>query len=179
MNFYGKYRGKVNNNDDPKKLGRLQVSVPSILENGWAMPCVPYAGPGVGLLLLPPNDANVWVEFEGGNPDKPIWVGCYWNAEEEMPVKPTTPAIKALRTDNLMLCLDDMRREITLTVLPASSEEKPVTITVNQQGIVLASDPAVLKLAMMGITLSLSEQTIQISPSSVSINNGALEVMGL
>ncbi|MCB1831203.1 MAG: baseplate assembly protein, partial [Gammaproteobacteria bacterium] len=66
--FFGKYRGSVENNVDPQMMGRIQVSVPAVLGDGtlsWAMPCVPYAGPGVGLFTLPPNGANVWVEFEG------------------------------------------------------------------------------------------------------------------
>ncbi|HBL27563.1 MAG TPA: baseplate assembly protein, partial [Acidobacteria bacterium] len=55
--FYGKYRGKVSNNIDPLQIGRLQVSVPEVLGDGrlsWALPCVPFAGPGVGFFALPP-----------------------------------------------------------------------------------------------------------------------------
>lgn len=52
--FFGKYRGKVESNDDPQQLERLQISVPLVLGDNrlsWAMPCVPYAGPSVGLFL--------------------------------------------------------------------------------------------------------------------------------
>lgn len=67
--FLGKHRGKVENNVDPLQLGRVQVSVPAVLGDGrlsWAMPCVPYAGSGVGLFAVAPVGANVWVEFEQG-----------------------------------------------------------------------------------------------------------------
>ena len=67
--FFGKYRGRVEKNVDPERLGRLQLSVPVVLQDvstGWALPCVPYAGPGVGLFAIPPVGASVWVEFEGG-----------------------------------------------------------------------------------------------------------------
>lgn len=77
--FFGKYRGKVESNEDPLGLGRVQVSVPSVLGEGtraWAMPCVPYAGAGVGVFLIPPAQANVWVEFEAGDPAFPIWAGA-------------------------------------------------------------------------------------------------------
>lgn len=53
--FFGKYRGKVENNLDPLQQGRVQVSVPAVLGEGrasWAMPCVPFAGNGVGLFLI-------------------------------------------------------------------------------------------------------------------------------
>lgn len=76
--FFGKYRGKVENNIDPMMMGRVQVSVPAVLGDGglsWAMPCAPYAGSGVGFFAIPPTGANVWVEFEGGDPDYPIWSG--------------------------------------------------------------------------------------------------------
>ena len=46
------------------------------------MPCAPFAGSGVGFFALPPVGANVWVEFEGGDPDYPIWSGCFWGAGE-------------------------------------------------------------------------------------------------
>ena len=77
---YGKYRGQVASNADPANRGRLQVSVPALLGDQlvWAMPCAPYAGNGVGLFALPPVGTGVWVEFEGGDLDYPIWSGCFW-----------------------------------------------------------------------------------------------------
>ena len=75
-------------------LGRVQVSVPAVLGDGrlsWAMPCVPYAGSQVGFFAIPPVGANVWVEFEGGDPDYPIWSGCFWGTGEV----PATPAMAA------------------------------------------------------------------------------------
>jgi uncharacterized protein involved in type VI secretion and phage assembly len=79
--FYGKYRGIVTDNEDPNRLGRIRVHVQDVLgdlESGWALPALPYAGDGVGLYLIPPVDAFVWVEFEHGDPDYPIWTGCFW-----------------------------------------------------------------------------------------------------
>jgi hypothetical protein len=79
--LYGKYRGQVEANVDPLRLGRVRVSSAAALGDGvvkWAMPCVPSAAPGVGFTMLPPVGASVWVEFEGGDPDYPIWSGCFW-----------------------------------------------------------------------------------------------------
>lgn len=83
--FWGKYRGKVlpGGNMDPLGLYRLLVDVPAVGGTAlgsqrWALPCVPYAGPGVGFVALPPVGANVWVEFEGGDPTYAIWSGCFW-----------------------------------------------------------------------------------------------------
>jgi hypothetical protein len=81
--FYGKYRGFVVNNLDPKRLGRLTLRVPSVLGEvitGWAMPCVPYGGQkNQGFLCIPEADAGVWVEFEEGDLEFPIWVGTFWS----------------------------------------------------------------------------------------------------
>ena len=77
--YYGKYRGLVTDNRDPDKAGRLKLRVPSILadeETDWALPCLPFAGmAGAGLFLVPETDAQVWVEFEAGDLNRPIWTG--------------------------------------------------------------------------------------------------------
>ena len=108
--FFGKYRGKVKFNLDPLMMGRVQVLVPAVLGTGrlsWAMPSVPYAGNGVGFFAVPPVGANIWVEFEGGDPDYPIWSGCFW-AEGEVPAKPALPEVKVFKTEALTLELTDL-----------------------------------------------------------------------
>ena len=86
--FYGKYRGTVLNNVDPLQIGRIQVIVPdvsTILPSSWAMPCAPVAGIQTGVFAVPPIGAGVWVEFEQGDPDYPIWAGCFWGSAAEVP----------------------------------------------------------------------------------------------
>src|SRR5215207_7800214 len=82
--FYGKYRGLVVDNADPERLGRLKLQVPSVLGRnivtGWATACVPYGGePDQGFLFIPEIGAGVWVEFEEGDLEFPIWVGTFWS----------------------------------------------------------------------------------------------------
>jgi uncharacterized protein involved in type VI secretion and phage assembly len=108
--FYGKHRGTVANNVDPRQLGRLQVVVPTVLGTSrlsWAMPCVPYAGPGVGFFALPPVGASLWVEFEGGDPDHPIWVGGFWEQSSDVPASPAIAEKKVYKTATATLTLDD------------------------------------------------------------------------
>ena len=83
--FYGKYRALVVDNEDPESLGRLKLQVPSVLGDevvtGWATPCVPYGGAAnQGWLTIPDVGAGVWIEFEEGDLEFPIWVGTYWSA---------------------------------------------------------------------------------------------------
>jgi uncharacterized protein involved in type VI secretion and phage assembly len=87
--FYGKYRGQCLDNVDPMQLGRVLVQVPEVLGpalSTWATPCIPFAGIQSGVFYFPPIGAGVWVEFEGGDPDFPIWVGGYWGSAAEIPV---------------------------------------------------------------------------------------------
>lgn len=99
--FYGKHRGLVVNPIDPMQIGRIQVMVPSVsnvMLSSWAMPCAPVAGIQHGQFAVPPVGSNVWVEFENGDPDYPIWVGCFWGTAAEVPalarlVPPAVPGI--------------------------------------------------------------------------------------
>ena len=162
--FFGKYRGKVMNNVDPMQLGRIQVSVPAVLGAGrlsWAMPCVPYAGRSVGFFAIPPVGANVWVEFEGGDPDGPIWTGCFWGTGE-VPATPALEQMKVFKTMGITLTFNDMPGAGGFTI-----EVGPPATT------------ALMKLDFKstGIEISNGAANIKLSPASVSVNNGALEVI--
>ena len=86
--YFGKYRGTVINNVDPKGIGRLLTQVPDVLgtsTSSWAMPCFPFTGNQTGFYCVPPVGAGVWVEFEQGDPDYPIWVGGFYGSKAEVP----------------------------------------------------------------------------------------------
>jgi uncharacterized protein involved in type VI secretion and phage assembly len=87
--LYGKYRATVVNNIDPLQIGRIQIIVPDVagfLPSTWAMPCLPLAGINNGMFTVPMIGSGVWVEFERGDPDYPIWVGGYWGSAAEVPL---------------------------------------------------------------------------------------------
>jgi hypothetical protein len=162
--FFGKYRGRVLNNVDPMVLGRVQVSVPAVLGDGclvWALPCAPFAGAGVGFFAVPPNDANVWVEFEAGDPDYPIWSGCFWGAGE-VPATPALAQVKVFKTEGITMTLSDLPGAggFTLEVGPPVSP-LPLRLVLSAQGVEITNGIASVKLSGPG----------------VSINDGALEVI--
>ena len=194
--FFGKYRGQVANNVDPMQLGRLQVTAPAVLGEGklsWALPSVPYAGKGVGFFALPPKGANVWVEFEGGDPDYPIWSGCFWS-QGQVPAKPALAEKKVFKTDSINLVLNDMKGGggLTLQIKPPAVSV-PIQLTADSKGVQLKVQTAVVKVSPKGIELLLPPGTLKMSPASlearhggasvklqqvrVSVNNGALDVM--
>jgi uncharacterized protein involved in type VI secretion and phage assembly len=150
--FYGKYRGVVTQVDGPTM--RLKAKVPAVLgdqESGWAVPCVPYAGPQVGIAFLPETGSGVWIEFEGGDVSFPIWVGCYWRSGE-FPPEAKADA-KTIISQSVKLVLDDGQTQATWT-------------DGNDNAITLDSS---------GIALERQAQSVKIQ-SSVSVNDGALEV---
>lgn len=120
--FFGKYRGIVTENTDPLMRGRLKAMVPEVLAefpSGWAEPCVPYAGTTSGFFAVPPSGAGVWIEFEAGDPSRPVWTGCWW-ASGEAPMNeksaPPTPFRKILRSETgLQISLDDTTQTITVS----------------------------------------------------------------
>lgn len=178
--FFGKYRGKVVNNLDPLELGRVQVSCPAVLGDGrlsWALPSLPYAGPNIGLFLVPPVGANVWVEFEGGDPDSPILGGCFWGAKQN-PARPAVAENKVLKTDSITLTLSDLPGAggLTIEVGPPAAQV-PITLSVNGEGVSVELNPGAIKLTASGIELTFGGASIKMDAAKITLNNGALEVM--
>ena len=152
--FYGKYRGIVSDVD--ASTMRIKAIVPSVLgetTTGWCMPCVPYAGPGVGFAFLPETGSGVWIEFEGGDVSYPIWTGGYWR-EGEIPAD-AADHVKVIISVKHKLELDDDQGKITL------SDPTGNTVTLDSSGITLANGESI---------------SVVVSSSSVSVNDGALEV---
>lgn len=164
--YYGKYRGMVLNNIDPMQQGRLQVQVPDVAglaPASWAMPCVPIAGLQNGMVALPVIGSGVWIEFEQGNPEFPIWVGCFWGSVAEIPALAlaTPPGLPAITFQT------PLQNGLTISDLPGPTggimlkSATGATLIVNDTGIYIQNGK--------GASITL------LGPS-VTINNGALMV---
>ena len=133
---YGKYRGIVSDNADPSSMGRLKAQVPEVFGESvvtpWATPCAPYTGAGVGWHAIPPVGAGVWIEFEAGDPSRPIWSGGWWGSSDlptDQNGSAAKPPLKILRSEQgLMVVLDDDAHTLTLS---DSSGSNLLTIRVN------------------------------------------------
>jgi hypothetical protein len=161
--FFGKYRGEVVNNIDPLLLGRVMVTVPAVFGDArmaWALPCTPLSGNGIGIFTVPRVGAHVWVEFEGGDPDYPILAGGFWTTGE-VPGNglPTTTIIA---TEAIRITIDDLPGAggLTLEVGP------PAVVT-----------PTKLAMTASGVEITVGASKIVVSLASVSVNDGALEVI--
>ena len=145
--YFGKYRGTVLNNVDPLQIGCIQVLVPDvsgIAPTSWAMPCMPYGGINAGMFAVPTPGSGVWVEFEQGDPDYPIWVGTFWGSAAEVPkLAQTAPA-----------------------PTPAVTIQTPL-----KNGLVIAD--ALGPMGVGGITLqSATGATIAVNDIGITITNG-------
>jgi len=164
--FYGKYRGTVVNNVDPLQIGRIQVMVPdvsNVMLSSWAMPCAPIAGLQTGTFAVPPVGAGVWVEFEQGNPDYPIWVGCYWGTLAEVPTlaRTFTPPVSGFAMQTTLqngIVISDVPGPTGGIMLKSATG---ATIIVNDTGIYIQNGKGA-SIVMVG--------------PAVTINNGALVI---
>ena len=165
--YYGKYRGTVINNVDPMQIGRIQVMVPdvsNVMLSSWAMPCAPVAGINTGMFALPLIGAGVWVEFEQGDPDYPIWVGGFWGMAAEVPllshmVPPAVPGI-TLQTP--------LKNGIVISDVPGPTGGIQIQTATG----------ALISVTDIGIMISNGKgAVINLTGPTVDINLGALTVV--
>ncbi len=166
--FYGKYRGICTDNRDPLQIGRIRARVPEITgedDSGWAMPCFPAGGRDMGVFALPAVDSGVWIEFEHGDPDRPIWCGSWFGNLSELPPELLIPPMLQdgkilLKTaGGTSLMLDDTPGTGGITLETATGQK--------------------IKLSVTGIEIDNGQGAkISLGPGPlINANNGALEVM--
>jgi uncharacterized protein involved in type VI secretion and phage assembly len=159
--YYGKYRGTVMNNIDPMQIGRIQVMVPDIsnfLPTTFAMPCVPLAGKQMGAYLVPQIGSGVWVEFEQGDPDYPIWSGCFWGVMAEVPVlglagNPASPSIVLQSGLQNSIIISDLPGPTGGIMLKSTTG---ATLIVNDTGIYIQNGKGA-SIVMVGNTTTINE----------------------
>jgi uncharacterized protein involved in type VI secretion and phage assembly len=160
--FFGKYRGIVSDNGDPLHIGRVRATVPDVYgsdQSGWAMPCAPFGSSGAGFFAIPATGAGVWIEFEQGDQDYPIWSGSWWGSVSEMPssLQPTpSDIVKIVTTGGASLTLSDTPGTGGVTLETSSGSKISITA--------------------QGIEITNGQASIKLSGPSVSVNSGALEV---
>jgi uncharacterized protein involved in type VI secretion and phage assembly len=165
--FYGKYRATVFNNIDPEQRGRIQAIVPDVsglIPTSWAMPCVPVAGKQSGVYVVPQIGAGVWIEFEQGDPDYPIWTGCFWGLVAEVPALalagiPASPSIVLQTGLQNAVVISDLAGPTGGIMLKSATG---ATLIVNDTGIYIQNGK--------GASITL------VGPA-VNINNGAMNIV--
>lgn len=153
---YGKYRGLVRDVGDPDGLGRIQAEVPAVYGDAlspWALPAVPFAGPSHGFVMLPEPGDGVWIEFEGGDPSRPIWSGFWWGNGQRPSPRGDLVRLVATRSGHKVVLDED--GDVVQLVHPGGAE---VTLGASE------------------ITLKLGNAQIRITSTEVVVNGGMLTV---
>jgi hypothetical protein len=164
--YFGKYRGTVVNNVDPMQIGRIQAIVPdvsNVLPTSWAMPCVPVAGLQMGEFTVPPIGSGVWMEFEQGNPDFPIWTGCFWGMAGEVPsaARLVPPGVAGITFQTTL------QNSIQVSDLPGPSGG--IVLKSTTGAFVIVNDTGIYMQNGKGASLALVGPT-------VTVNQGALVI---
>jgi uncharacterized protein involved in type VI secretion and phage assembly len=168
--FLGKFRGTVVKNDDPKQIGRIQVIVPDVSNvalTSWAMPSLPYGGLNSGLFSVPSIGSGVWIEFEQGDPDYPIWVGTFWGSAAEVPklaqtAPAPTPAISLQTPLNNGVVISDALGPSGaggITIQSGSGAK----ISVNDLGITISNGKGA-RITLLGKTVDINLGALTIDP---------------
>jgi uncharacterized protein involved in type VI secretion and phage assembly len=145
-------------------IGRVRAQVPDVMgedETGWAMPCAPFGGSQTGFFAIPTVDAGVWIEFEHGDPDYPIWVGCWWGSVSDIPTDLLSPLYQKT------LIQTEGGNQIVLDDTPGIGG---ITLkTSNGQKVVLSALGIEIDDGMGG--------KVKLTGPQVSINDGAMDVI--
>jgi uncharacterized protein involved in type VI secretion and phage assembly len=165
--YWGKYRGTVINNLDPEMRGRIQVMVPAVSNiaiSSWALPCLPVTGLQTGIYTVPIPGSKVWVEFENGDPDYPIWTGGFYGSAAEVPAlaltaPPVIPAITMQTPLQNGITINDVPGPLGGIVIKSATG---ATLIVNDTGIYIQNGKGA-SIVMVG--------------PAVTVNNGALSVI--
>jgi Type VI secretion system/phage-baseplate injector OB domain len=169
--FYGKYRGTVLLNVDPEFRGRIMCMVPDVLgiiPSNWCEACPPLAGPTgppMGVYMVPTIGAGVWVEFEQGDPGKPIWSGCRFGVGDAPPLallgNPADPniCIQSLLQHTLMIS-DMPPSPITGGIILKSTTG--AMIVVNDSGIYISNGKGAM-ITMIGPTIDFNVGALTIT----------------
>jgi hypothetical protein len=164
--YYGKYRGTVINNIDPMQTGRIMAMVPdvsNVVPTSWAMPCVPIAGIQSGVFMVPVVGSGVWIEFEQGDPDYPIWSGGWWGSAAEVPAL----ALAGVPASPSIVLQTPLQNTLAISDLPGPTG-----------GLMLKSTTgAMIIVNDIGITISNGKgaSIVMVGPT-VTMNGGALVV---
>jgi uncharacterized protein involved in type VI secretion and phage assembly len=128
------------------------------------MPCLPFTGKQMGMWCLPQIGTGVWVEFEQGDPDYPIWSGCWYGVAAEVPAlalaaPPAIPNIVLQTTAQNTLMLSDLPGPTGGILLKTTTG---AFISVNDLGITISNGKGAI-ITMLGPTVDINMTALTIT----------------
>lgn len=158
--YYGKYRAQVVDTNDPQKRGRIRVLCPKVIGEGksnWCNPCIPVAYDFGGDFAVPKVGETVWIEFEAGDVNKPIYVGNWWS-ENKSPSDPYDVHTRNIIWDKCKIAM-----------VGSKSENKPERLEVSVGN-------SLIKVEEDKITISVGGSSITLTPADITEIAGTIKL---
>jgi len=143
--FEGFYRGKVLDNDDPSKLGRIKIEIYDVFEGikssdlPWAVPAMPVfagAGGGFGYFAVPEVGSFVWCFFECYDMYQPVYFAEATDGVHGLPSERTAnyPSRKVIKTKSgTVIYIDDSTGDVVIDATGGSGDViiKGTSVSIN------------------------------------------------
>ncbi len=172
--FLGKYRATVVNNIDLENRGRLQLTIPDVpglTPSSWAECCAPFTGltgAAAGFFAIPPIGAAVWVEFEQGDQNRPIWTGGRWASTADVP--PMAVAPPAIPPGQNVVVQTSLQNMLAVSDAPPTPVSGGIVLKSTTGAMIVVNDTGIYINNGKGAMITL------VGPA-VTVNNGALVVI--
>jgi len=189
LEYYGKYysiySAIVTSNKDPQSQGRVKVKVPALGRDDplaeWAYPVSPFAGDKIGFFFPPEEGSLVWIQFEGGNPSLPVYVGGWWKNTAKTAVgssvpteaKPNgqSPKVREIRTKTGHRIIFDEGTDPGITI--QTSKGDIIRMKDNSKKIeIIASSEISIKAG----SVKVKATTAEVSASSVKVSSSTADI---
>lgn len=175
--YFGKYRAQVVDSEDPKKRGRIRVLCPATLgdsKSNWCNPCIPVTYEKGGDFAIPKVGETVWIEFEGGDVNKPLYVGNWWS-ENNTPSEPYDVHTRYSYWDNVK------EKKVGIQS-PNQPERYEMTVggcltkIVKDESIEFSVGASLIKMEVDKITISVGGSSIVLTPADITELAGMIKL---
>ncbi len=168
--YPGLYRGTVTINTDPEFRGRLLLMIPDVaafIPSTWVEPCSPLSGPPgpMGVYMVPPPGAGVWVMFEHGDVDKPVWIGCRFDTMADPPLdaKMSNPVSPSMIFQTLA------KNTVVISDLPPTPATGGIVLRSTTGAMIVVNDSGIYLNNGKGAVISMIAKTIDFNLGAMTI----------
>jgi uncharacterized protein involved in type VI secretion and phage assembly len=183
--FPGVFPALVTDLVDPEDLGRIEVELPWLGDDGdavraWATLCSPHAEDDQGLFALPETGTQVVVAFEAGDPRRPYVLGAVWNGREAMPESPSAANdVKVWKTrSGNKVEMDDTSGAPRITIEDGGSNRVELDGATGEITVSSLNGATITITPAGGIEITATS-TIDISASLVTVNAAMSQFNGI
>jgi uncharacterized protein involved in type VI secretion and phage assembly len=171
----------INNKDDPKKIGRVQIEFPGrgISDNNWAWVVSPVAGNNKGFFFLPEKDDQVLVAFRHGDINDPYILGVLWNEKDKPPEKNENDEnnIKMIKSrSGHIIRIDDTKGKGKIEIIDRTEKNKIIIDTENNNISLISEKDIEISAPKGKLTITAKEIEVTSSTSTKIEANAGMDL---